>query len=324
MPRLVLRKIAAALLLPMALAVVAAPATTLAQRADPARDLPLPEPDGRGGERCDERSTRLVNVLCHGAAGDRRTDDSAALERAIAVALKKRLPLLLPAGGYKLTRTLHLDYAAVARRGFQLISQNAILDGTAIADAPVLQVDCSTEACFYFHASGPLTVLARSTAYAVVVGKPDFSDAHNSLKIASLIVNNNGPGGGTQFNYVLASDVYITSVSRGKAGLALNQTVFSKISGALSGGEAGLSLENAYTYANTFISLDLEESPLCLRISSPRAHNNTFVSLLLNCPTGVAATAGHSNLMLNAMFGGAVKTRTAGVTGLTFLPDDGR
>ena len=280
----------------------------------------LDDLDRKPPELCDVRLTRLANVLCYGAKGDRKTDDTAAINKAIQAALKNRIPLLLPSGKYRVTSTIHLDYAAVARQGFQLISQNAFLDGTSIADAPVLRIDCSTDACFYFHASGPLTVLARTTAYAVVIGKPDFTDAHNSIKLASLIVNNNGKGGGTQFNYVLAGDIYINSVSAGTSGLALNQTVFTKISGALSGGEVGLSLENAYSYSNTFISLDLEESPLCVSISSSRAHNNTFISTLMNCPTGIRATAGHSNVLLNPMWGGAVTARTQGVTGLVFIP----
>jgi hypothetical protein len=292
----------------------------LAQRTETAEEAVVGQVDARRSEFCDERLTRVANVLCYGARGDRRTDDTAAINNAIEAALRKRIPLLLPSGKYRVTSTIHLDYAVVARQGFQFISQNAFLDGTSIADAPVLRIDCSTDACFYFHVSGPLTVLARTTAYAVVVGRPDFADAHNSIKIASLIVNNNGKGGGTQFNYVLAGDVYINSVSAGTSGLALNQTVFTKISGALSGGKVALSLENAYSYSNTFISLDLEESPLCLSISSPKAHNNTFVSTLMNCPTGIRAIAGHSNLLINPMWGGAATTRTQGVTGLVFLP----
>lgn len=300
--------------------VVAGSNLALAQRSDTAEDSIVGYIDAKRSEVCDERLTRAANVLCYGAKGDRRTDDTAAINDAIEAALKKRIPLLIPSGKYRVTSTIHLDYAAVARQGFQLISQNAFLDGTSIADAPVLRIDCSTDACFYFHVSGPLTVLARTTAYAVVVGRPDFADAHNSIKIASLIVNNNGKGGGTQFNYVLAGDIYINSVSAGTSGLTLNQTVFTKISGALSGGKVSLSLENAYSYSNTFISLDLEESPLCLSISSPRAHNNTFISTLMNCPTGIRATAGHSNLLINPMWGGVVTTRAQGVTGLVFLP----
>lgn len=294
--------------------------STLAQRSLTARDALLSHVDSEHLAFCDERLTRVANVLCYGAKGDRTSDDTAAFNNAIEAALKKRIPLLLPAGKYRVTSTIHLDYAAVARQGFQLISQNAFLDGTSIADTPVLRIDCSTDACFYFHVSGPLTVLARTSAYAVVVGRPDFMDAHNSIKISSLIVNNNGKGGGTQFNYVLAGDIYINSVSAGTSGLTLNQTVFTKISGALSGGKVSLSLENAYNYSNTFISLDLEESPLCLSISSPKAHNNTFISILMNCPAGIRATAGHSNLLINPMWGGAVTTRAQGMTGLVFLP----
>ena len=44
--------------------------------------------------------------------------------------------------------------------------------------------------CFYFKEEGALFVDANTPGYAVVIGKADFSDAHNSIKIDHLIVNN--------------------------------------------------------------------------------------------------------------------------------------
>jgi hypothetical protein len=111
-----------------------------------------------------------------------------------------------------------------------------------VAAGPVVQVQCSGGApgsptgCFYFKEEGVLFVLANTPAYAVVIGKADFSDAHNTIKLDHLNVNNassNAAAGGCQFNYVLDSDLWAACVSAGgAAGLAFEQTQFSRISGS--------------------------------------------------------------------------------------------
>jgi hypothetical protein len=88
----------------------------------------------------------------------------------------------------------------------------------------VLEILCSggtpisPKGCFYFNEQGTLFVNARSDSYAVVIGRPDFSDAQNSLKIDHLIVNNAGAGpraGGLQLNYVLSSEIFAVADAAG-------------------------------------------------------------------------------------------------------------
>ena len=123
------------------------------------------------------------------------------LQAAVDEALSSDRPLLLPRGTYRITRPLVIDYATHAAAGFELISRGAIIDGTSISDGPAVKIQCSGGSraapigCFYFHQEGTLFVNARSSGYAVVIGKPDLSDAHNSIKFDHLIVNNNGTGG---------------------------------------------------------------------------------------------------------------------------------
>lgn len=57
----------------------------------------LPPPTLVGAEK------HMLSVLDFGATGDGRTDDSAALQRAVDAAQSQNLPLLLPAGTYRLT-----------------------------------------------------------------------------------------------------------------------------------------------------------------------------------------------------------------------------
>src|SRR3984893_9261151 len=206
------------------------------------------------------------------------------LQAAVDEALSSDRPLLLPRGTYRITRPLVIDYATHAGTGFEVISRGATIDGTSIADAPVMKILCSggspaaPRGCFYFHQEGTLFVNARSSGYAVAIGKPDFSDAHNSIKIAHLIVNNSGNGaeaGGVQLNYVLNAEMFIVGVAAGGGnGIALEQVQFSVLQGAGSATRGyALAIENGYTFSNT-TSMDLEESHTCLRLTSAYAHSN--------------------------------------------------
>lgn len=279
------------------------------------------------------RSEPWVNAVCEGAVGDGVHDDTAALRRAVGLALGSDSPLLLPPGRYKLSGTLRIDYTARARTGFRLISMGATLDGRAVAAGPVLTVACSggsaaaPKGCFYFKEEGSLFVDANSDGYAVVIGNPDFSDAQNSIKLDHLIVNNANRGaraGGLQLNYVLDADIFAVADSAGGgAGIALEQLQFSRLSGAGSAsaaGGAGLLIENGYTFANTIAAIDLEVAPTCLAITSVHAAHNTFVSPYFACPTAVDARAGDATLLLNPLFAGNVATRFAHRVGIFSLP----
>ncbi|HEY5313718.1 MAG TPA: hypothetical protein VIK18_14420, partial [Pirellulales bacterium] len=242
-------------------------------------------------------------------------------------------PLFFPHGTFRLTRTLVIDYQKRADTGFRLISMGAVLDGKSITAQPVLEINCSggtevsPKGCFYFNEQGTLFVNANSDSYAVVIGQRDFSDAQNSLKIDHLIVNNAGAGkraGGLQLNYVLNSQIFAVADSAGgAAGIALEQTQISRISGAGSAsatGGVGLLFEHGYSFANTIDAMDLEVSPVCLAIDSREAAHNTFISPYFACATAVDATAGNDTHLVNPLFGGNVKTRFAAAVGIAMTP----
>ena len=260
-----------------------------------------------------------IDVRCNGAVGDDTHDDTSAIETTINTAIVHDWPMYIPAGTYKVTSELTIDYAGEASNGFRLISQGAVIDGRAVASGPVLQIQCSggtpasPTGCFYFKEEGSLFIEADTPSYAVVFGKPDFSDAHNSAKIDHLIVNNassSAGAGACQFNYVLDSDIYaVCDTAGGGAGMAFEQLQFSHISGAgtasATGGRA-LVLENGYNFSNTFVGLDLEASPTCLSITFDHNGLNTFVSPYFDCVTAVNATASVGNTLINPNYGGNV------------------
>src|SRR5262249_13951712 len=248
----------------------------------------------------------------------------------IATAIASNWPVHISAGTYKVTSPISIDYAGQASKGFRLISEAATIDGRTINAGPVLKIQCgggsagSPTGCFYFREEGALVVNANSPAYAVVVGKADFSDAHNSIKIDHLVVNNASTAAassGCQLNYVLDSDIYAICVSAGGgAGLALEQTQFSRISGAGTAegtGGRGLVLENGYNFSNTFLALDLEVSPTCLSITFDHNGLNTFISPYFNCVTAVNATASNGNILINPNYGGATVNYGPSSTGVT-------
>jgi hypothetical protein len=258
-----------------------------------------------------------IDVRCNGALGDDSHDDTAAIQATIDSAITNNWPVHISPGRYKITSPLTIDYAGQAGNGFRVISQGATLDGRSIASAPVLEIFCtggstaSPTGCFYFKQEGSLFVLADTPAYAVVVGRADFSDAQNSIKLDHLNVNNASAAaaaGGCQFNYVLDSDIYAVCVSAGGgAGMAFEQTQFSRISGAgTAAGTGGRSivLENGFNFSNTFFGLDLEVSPTCLSITFNHNGLNTFVSPYFDCVTAVNATASIGNVLLNPNYGG--------------------
>ncbi len=274
-----------------------------------------------------------IDVRCYGATGNGSTDDTGAVNRALAAALSADEPLLFPHGKFKLTRPLVIDYTTRSDTGFRLISMGAVLDGKTISSQPVLEIHCSggteisPKGCFYFDEQGTLFVYANSDGFAVVIGQVNFSDAQNSIKIDHLIVNNASASrgaGGLQLNYVLNSHIFaIADSAGGRAGIALEQTQISNISGAGSASAAGgigLLIENGYSFANTIDAMDLEVAPICLAVDSPNAAHNTFISPYFACATAVDAAAGQDTHLINPLFGGNVKTRFAASTGIATTP----
>jgi len=153
------------------------------------------------------------------------------LQTATAAALAANQPLWLPAGTYTLQQELVIDYSPLAATGFQIISDGAVIDATAIGQR-AMSIECSggspnnPKGCFYFHIQGTLFVNANTSGAAVRFGLNDFSDAHNSAKIDHLIVNNAGSGWAVRLNYVLNADIFAVAVSAGSVGLVMDRCSF--------------------------------------------------------------------------------------------------
>lgn len=224
------------------------------------------------------------------------------LQAAIDAAVTSDRPLVLPRGTYQGPVTI--DYTAHAGTGFELISRGATIEGG-------LAVECQRD-CFYFHQEGTLFVSGQTSGYLVTIGKPDFSDPQNSIKIDHMIVNNGGSGGAVQLNYVLSSDLFIVADSAGNTGLDLTQVQFStiKTSASAANGSAMRS-EKGYVIGNSFVALDLEASPVCFTMTTPYATGNVFFTTYNNCTTTdnytPGAWGGNQYTAFGTVTGGAVQ-----------------
>jgi hypothetical protein len=235
-------------------------------------------------------STSALAADCGPDADEANAKCYPTLQAAVDAALSTDRPLVLPRGTYRITTPLVIDYSHHAGTGFELIARGAAIDGTGVR-GPAVIVECTAD-CFYFHQEGTLFVNADTDGPAVVFGKADFSDAHNSGKLDHLIVNNRNAGAhatGCQFNYVLNWDITAVCVSGGSgSGIDIGQLQFSTLRGAASATTGtAITLGSGYIFANTFQGLDLEASAVCISDMSPRTTNNTWTSPYLNCPTGL-------------------------------------
>jgi hypothetical protein len=223
------------------------------------------------------------------------------VQQAADAAISLDLPLLLPRGSYQ--GPLTIDYTAHANTGFELISYGATVYGG-------LTIEC-TGNCFYFHQEGTIFISGQAPGYLVTVGKADFSDAQNSIKIDHMIVNNGGSGGAVQLNYVLNSDLFIVADTAGEgAGMDVRQLQNSTLKGAPSSQQGyAMAIEDGYVIANSFQSLDMEASPSCLSMTSPYANGNLWLSIYQDCPAlGVLSqSALTGNVGVAGVIGGAVR-----------------
>jgi hypothetical protein len=257
-------------------------------------------------------STSAPAADCAADADEANAKCYPTLQAAVDAALSADRPLVLPRGTYRIAAPLVIDYSQHAETGFELISRGATIDATAVG-GPALIIECAAD-CFYFHQEGTLFANADTDGPAVVVGKADFSDPHNSGKLDHLIVNNRNAGAhatGCQFNYVLNWDIDAVCVSGGGgSGIDLEQLQFSTLRGAASAtAGTAITLGPGYIFANTFEGLDLEASVACISDMYPRTTNNTWTSPYLNCPTGLVYSRNSTTLgQIGWQLGGDVRT----------------
>ena len=160
-----------------------------------------------------------------------------------------------------------------------------------------------------------------------MVGKTDFSDAHNSMKIDHLNVNNasTAPAAGAlQFNYVLDSDMFAVADSAGgAAGLALEQTQFSRISGAGSATGTGGACAACSKTGSITPTRFSRSTWRCRRSASasppPMTGRTLCVARISPARPRSNATASTHNVLINPTYAGNVVNRGPQSTGIEMI-----
>ncbi len=132
-----------------------------------------------------------IDVICYGADPTDSTDSTRPIQTAINDAVTNNVPVHFPAGTYKVSSQITVDYAGTSGTGFRLISGGATLDGNSIASGPVLQVQCSggtgssPATCFYFHQEGTLFVQGTSNEVNITTLSSSAATGATILSVAS-------------------------------------------------------------------------------------------------------------------------------------------
>ncbi len=258
-----------------------------------------------------------IDVRCNGALGDDSNDDTAAINATVVAAITGNFPVHFPIGTYKVTSKLTWDYQGIAANGLQIISRGAVIDGRTISSGNVLQMQCSGGTagspitCNNLLIEGDFYVQGNTPAYAVVIGKTDFSDIHNAAKIDHLVVTNASAAagaGGIQANYLTDGDLWLSGTTAGGsssiAAIAFEQVQTSRIGGfgsAVGSSAAALLWENGATIGNSVLGFNYGATTnTCLSITSATAMRNTIIAPVFSCTTAINAV---TNANLNQIIG---------------------
>lgn len=273
-----------------------------------------------------------IDITCNGADPTGVADSTSAIQTTINAAISNDWPVFFPAGTYKTSSPITVEYGGQAANGPQIISQAAFIDGRSIASGNVLAIQCSggTPAspviCNHFGIKGWLTIMGSGAGYVVTIGKTDFSDQQNGVRIDHLVTTNAGTGGGIQANYLTDGDLWLSGSTQGGsasvAAVALEQVQTSKIGGwgsALGANAPGLLVEKGASVGNTFAGFAFDaNNNTCISITAAAATRNAWVAPYLPCTTAVnAPTAANYNALIGPTFAGANQGPTS--TGISVI-----
>ena len=277
------------------------------------------------------RAADFVNLKDFGAVGDGVTDDTVSVNAWIAEVLSTGNVGYAPAGNYKVTSPILIDYVSVATTGFTLMGagvQRTVFTSTVTTGA-AFQLYCSggtvpspkigvypkiTQLAFYASTVGP----------TLRIGNYDFSDQQNLVRLeiwcsnssndssARCIEMNSCYGCYIQYNGGLgATNPPSYTLSAAGINLSLRQCSFSQFfisigstanntTGAILGTATGVCFSDGFSYGNVFTTPDVEIFDVAVRITSANAVRNTFVGGQWAYKSyGVVATTGNDNVFIN-------------------------
>lgn len=274
-----------------------------------------------------------LNIKDFGAVGDGTTDDTAAVNAWIAAVLSTGNMGYAPAGNYKVTSPILIDYVSVWSTGFTLMGagvQRTVFTSTVTTGA-AFQLYCSggtilspqigvypkiTQLAFYATTVGP----------TLSIGNYDFSDQQNLVRLeiwcsnssndsaARCIEMNSCYGCNIEYNggigqtnppsYTLSAagiNLSLRKCSFSQFFVSMGSTAdVSTIPATIIGTAIGVWFSDDYSYGNVFTTPDIEIFDKAVVITSANAVRNTFIGGQWAYKSyGVVATAGENNVFIN-------------------------
>lgn len=263
-----------------------------------------------------------ISLLDFGADPTDTLDSTTAWTNFIAACEMTGKRCEIPAGTYKITSPQTIDLASISPKGIYISGAgqySAMLDMTSVTTSPVLRIIDTGNAgggLFYtrFQSFG---IKCNIAGICLQLGKPDFSDALNEVRIEDVWVGNNSTSAsavGIQSNYVLNThfDAVIAANNGHGDAWQINATAFSHWNGG-SGtyGDYGYHLTaggpgTGAIQGNVFTAIDHEVNAVAnVKIDTNNAQGNTWIGGTFVYTPGstyaFAASAGSDNIVISPM-----------------------
>ncbi|MFK5600267.1 hypothetical protein ACFZ8E_25190 [Methylobacterium sp. HMF5984] len=257
------------------------------------------------GRPIETRARDQLNFLDYGAKTDGSFNDTALASWLAAISTTGKCGYV-PGGRYVFASQIDFRIPAGAIR-YCIRGDDALFVTTTTA-SPAVQFRSpsagGTALAFYPIITG-MRFEANVNGVAVAIGNADFSDQINAATI-DIVANNSSTGTNAvvlQLNSIYWSSIKAaangSSPTNGLASIQIRQTQFSNLSLAPGHSAVGLHLTGGYSYANTFVQTDVEETTKSVLIDSAFVTRNTFLGgTFVYRGNGITATAGSANLMI--------------------------
>lgn len=292
-----------------------------------------------------DKARESVSLKDFGAIGDGVADDTAAVNDWIAAVLSTGNVGYAPAGNYKVTSPILIDYVSVAATGFTLTGagvQRTVFTSTVTSGA-AFQLYCSggttlapaigvypkiTQLAFYANTVGP----------TLRIGTYDFSDQQNLVRLeiwcsnssndssARCIEMNACYGCHVEYNGTIGTtNPPSYTLSAAGINLLLRQCSFSQFfisigstanntTGAILGTATGIWFGGSFNYGNVFTAPDIEIFDVAVLINSSSSTKNTFIGGQYAYKSyGVVASLGSDNVFINPNINSAAPFFQSGV-----------
>ena len=260
----------------------------------------------------DSKLKDSLNAKDFGATGDGVTNDTAAVQAAIAAHLASGTPLVFNAGIYRINAQILIDVSTLlVNTGMSIRGagrRRTIFASTHAASVPFL----ITGGAAFFHAIRGIGFQGGYDAGPILqIGKDDFSDAFNSCTFVDINVNNsslNAACEGVRLNYVLQSDIDIVSNCGGTgrpgqpttpgfgSAVVLRQVQFSRLKLAAGNANIGVKYTGGFVFGNSTLALDVEEVDTGIKIDTANAASNRTLGGTIVATKIFDGTAGQGNV----------------------------